>query len=107
MDDKCMAVDNRMDFRIQRDPISKWFRCWIIGDNGRSVATNVTMEPLESGHMLPGPTFSIGEQEIQWLMDELWRSGIRPTEVGTSGQVDAIKYHLEDMRKLVFEKKEQ
>ena len=38
------------------------------------------------------------------LMDELWAIGIRPTEQGTGGQLEAVKYHLEDLRKLVFAK---
>lgn len=42
------------------------------------------------------------KEEATELMDEMYRLGIRPTEVGTAGQLAAVKYHLEDMRKLVF-----
>jgi hypothetical protein len=37
------------------------------------------------------------------LVDELWICGVRPTEAaGSSGAIGAVKYHLEDMRRLVF-----
>ena len=39
----------------------------------------------------------------QTLMDALWKSGLRPTEVGSAGQLSAVQAHLEDMRKIVFE----
>lgn len=42
------------------------------------------------------------KEEATELMDELYRLGVRPTEVGSAGQLAAIKYHLEDMRKLAF-----
>ncbi len=37
----------------------------------------------------------------QNLMDELWRAGLRPLEVGSVGQLAATEKHLEDMRTLV------
>lgn len=40
----------------------------------------------------------------QVLMDDLWASGIRPTEgTGSAGSLKATQAHLEDMRKLVFD----
>lgn len=49
----------------------------------------------------PGSFFS-GAQE---LMDDLWRCGLRPSEAGESaGALSSTKFHLEDMRKLVFDK---
>ena len=105
-----MAVDFRKDIRMARipdfGPNRFEYQIWILGDKGVSCAKPLTFEKTEEGAMMPEPTFKIGGDEVQWLMDEMWRSGIRPTEVGTAGQVDSIKYHLEDMRKLVFEKKE-
>ena len=51
------------------------------------------------------PTFSLSVEAAQILMDDLWQAGIRPTEgAGSAGAMAAVKYHLEDMRKLVFEK---
>jgi len=51
------------------------------------------------------PMFSLPPEEAQKLMNELWKAGIRPHNgEGTNSQTEAIKYHLEDMRKLVFKK---
>jgi hypothetical protein len=38
---------------------------------------------------------------LQSLMDELWKEGIRPSDIGTPGHLAATQAHLSDMRKLV------
>lgn len=49
------------------------------------------------------PTFRLEMAEAQLLMDDLWNAGLRPTEGhGSAGALAAVKYHLEDMRALVF-----
>lgn len=51
------------------------------------------------------PSFSLNPKSVQELMDELWRCGYRPSEgAGSAGQLSATQAHLEDMRKLVFDK---
>lgn len=46
------------------------------------------------------PTFSLSFEAAQQLMDELWGQGIRPTEdVGSTGQLSAMKEHLKDLRR--------
>ena len=57
---------------------------------------NETVEPI--------PTATISIEAAQDLMDQLWYCGIRPVEAnGSVGAMTAMKAHLEDMRKLVFE----
>lgn len=52
------------------------------------------------------PAFSIGNDMAQHLFNQLWRAGFRPKDgTGNSGHIEAMKYHLEDMRKLVFKGK--
>lgn len=52
------------------------------------------------------PTFNLARDQVQDLFNELWRLGYRPKDgTGNSGHVEAIKFHLEDMRKLVFSQK--
>ena len=51
------------------------------------------------------PALTIPLETAQQLMDEIWNCGIRPTNHGSPGEMDAISYHLEDMRKLVFKGK--
>ena len=51
------------------------------------------------------PTFWLRPEQAQALMDDLFNAGVRPSEMGYPGQLAAVKYHLEDMRRLVFEDK--
>lgn len=54
-------------------------------------------------HYMPLGTEDLAQQ----LMNDLWRCGMRPTEgKGSAGQLTAVQYHLEDMRRLVFESPE-
>ena len=54
----------------------------------------------------PDPTFRLSYQEAQVLMDDLWASGLRPTEGnGSAGALAATNNHLQDMRRLVFDGK--
>lgn len=49
------------------------------------------------------PLFKLEDTEAQLLMDQLWDSGIRPTEgSGSAGALAATQRHLEDMRELAF-----
>lgn len=49
------------------------------------------------------PTFELAREDTQDLFDSLWRLGFRPQDgTGNSGHIESLKYHLEDMRKLVF-----
>jgi hypothetical protein len=51
-------------------------------------------------------TVSLHDDAAQQLMDELWNCGLRPSEgTGSAGSLRATERHLEDMRRLVFEKK--
>jgi hypothetical protein len=59
---------------------------------------------------IPEPTFTvsshIAEGFMQMLMDDLWHVGVRPTGVkAPDAQIAALKDHLDDMRRLVFEVK--
>lgn len=59
-----------------------------------------TVEPDEA---MPGDsTLSLTREDAQLLMDDLYRIGIRPSEVGSVGQISAMQNHLNDMRQLIF-----
>ena len=59
--------------------------------------------PEEDG-MRIDPTFSMKSDEVQELMDNLWRIGFRPSEgTGSAGALLATQKHLEDMRKIAFD----
>lgn len=49
------------------------------------------------------PFISIDKIMAQALFNDLWQIGYRPSDgTGNSGHVEALKYHLEDLRRLVF-----
>lgn len=48
----------------------------------------------------------LSSDDVQQIMDELWRNGVRPRDgAGSLAHVDAQRAHLEDMRRLVFDDK--
>jgi hypothetical protein len=85
------------------DGISIYMRQITVGD-GTMVAAPVSM--VKHGtRLMYEPMLVLDVQLSQKLMDELWQCGVRPSEgSGSAGQLAAVKYHLEDMRNLVFKK---
>lgn len=103
--------NQRLEIRAQRRPflndcieILLAHIVFIEGHRKVSLGTTIEMHPLdESGVFMPQPTLTLRPDEAQQFMDELWRTGIRPTEgAGSVGQMAATEKHLEDMRRLVF-----
>jgi len=86
--------------RILGDRIQIWF--YQRHPSSVSVAEPMIMKdtPIE---IEPAPAAIITPTTAQQMMDELWNIGVRPSEgSGSAGQLASVKYHLEDMRKLVF-----
>lgn len=51
------------------------------------------------------PVVSLEKEDLQRFFNELWAIGLRPKDgTGNSGHIASMQYHLEDMRKLVFDK---
>jgi hypothetical protein len=69
-----------------------------------AVAQPLTFVDHDPGRVIADPTMRIDSESARQLMDELWRCGVRPTQVGTAGHLSALQAHLDDMRKLVFER---
>jgi len=70
------------------------------------IADPLKMVPCKMGaHVVPSPLVDMNIREAQKLMDQLWECGLRPARaMGSMGQLEAVKYHLEDMRKLALGK---
>lgn len=65
-------------------------------------------EPLTLRELTPGdyiePTLRLSNQEAQFLMDELWRCGIKPSEgTGSAGSLAATERHLKDMQTIAMD----
>ena len=75
-----------------------------IKNSTNAIVTGLVYTKLEPGSFISTePPIMLKEQEAQELMDQLYAIGIRPAGArGSLGQLDAVKYHLEDLRKLVF-----
>jgi len=76
----------------------------ILIKQGRATAEPIIMQERDGG-MYKEPSFVLGNDIAQVLMDDLWDAGLRPTEgTGSAGALAATQRHLEDMRTLVFKK---
>ena len=63
----------------------------------------MTLERKEAGVLLE-PSLRLDENLAQQLLNALWEVGLRPRNGESSlAHVEAMRYHLEDMRKLVFD----
>lgn len=73
---------------------------------GRAMGRTVIMDTATDDNAVSSePTFSLSVEAAQTLMDDLWNTGLRPTEgAGSAGSLAATQRHLEDMRRLVFQK---
>lgn len=61
-------------------------------------------EVLTDGYAFTEPFVSFTARQAQELLEGLWAAGFRPNHGESSvAHVNAMKYHLEDMRRLVFE----
>ena len=80
----------------------------LIDKDNRAYATGVTMQTVTEetfGQVIP-PLVTLDKLEVQAVMDELWKAGIRPSNgAGDATAFESVKYHLEDMRRLVFKGK--
>ena len=65
------------------------------------------VDPNTMVHTEPMMSFDHRDAQtaLQSLMDELWKNGYRPADIGTAGHLAATQAHLADMRKLVLENK--
>ena len=70
----------------------------------RRVVTALTVSDKQQGDFLE-PTLRLDHDMAQQLLDNLWACGLRPTDAKSNpGALSATERHLEDMRRLVFEK---
>ena len=73
-----------------------------------ALACNITFKEIEPEEYNDECLLKLKPDEAQDLMDVLYAAGIRPSQAaGSAGQLDAVKYHLEDMRTLVLREKQQ
>ena len=96
---------------IEHEPTFRGTAIYLFGKDRDGEFVVEPME-LKLRHYTPGdpldsPTLRFEGREgtafLQALVQALVQIGFKPDEIKASeGQISAIKYHLEDMRKLVF-----
>ena len=97
-------IMERIEVRAYLDP-SRNFELSLYARSGKSFGT-VVFDPLPSDvNFGCSPLFSLDKSASQSLMDDLWSSGIRPSEgSGSAGSLCATQAHLSDMRLIVGSK---
>ncbi len=97
-------MEDNLELRFHDSP---WNDCYEIAFFDRSRNKRYVSEPLvmveHKDAILITPTARLSRAAMQGLFNELWKAGFRPKDgSGNSSTIDALRYHLEDMRKLVF-----
>lgn len=93
----------KFEFWVQRNYVRRAVEIVMMTeaqDGVRFFGQPVTLQGAATGSDRIEPTLSLSPEDAVALMTELWNTGVRPVEVGTTGELQAVKYHLEDMRKL-------
>jgi len=92
----------KVRMRVATDNVAPGFAVYFIQDKpggGPLLVTDITFKEKEEGFFFPEPTFTIGDEEAQIVMDGLWRGGVRPTDMAMiDGERAALKGNLEDLR---------
>ena len=47
------------------------------------------------------PAIRLTYAQAHALLEDLWRAGIRPSQIGTAGHVQAMQNHIDDLRMVV------
>lgn len=96
-----------LEFRLVQNPA--WFNDFglqIFDRENKFIGKELVLEKAEEGYRLPYVVEQINKQQLINLIDQLWNIGIRPSNgAGDANAMEAIKYHLEDFRRLVFKEK--
>lgn len=71
-------------------------------NGGVFYAAPLTFNKVEEGDEV-SELMLVDKESATQLMNELWNAGIRPNDIGSPGELAAIKAHLKDMRDIVFD----
>ena len=99
--------ENYLRFGLQTEIWNDSIAVRIGKGTSRAMGTFKVAQPLQFLDVEPGlhtaPIMHLSNSEAQELADQLYACGISPSKLaGSTGQLSAVMYHLEDLRKLVF-----
>jgi hypothetical protein len=96
-------MDSKLEVRAVSAPWHRGVEFVVFCDG--AVAEDIVFKKKTDSACVPQPTFTLNKDEAQTLIDDLWNAGIRPTEgTGSAGSLRATEKHLDDMRKITFNK---
>jgi hypothetical protein len=95
---KCHA-----QYSFHSDAIDVWLFMDRMG-GGRAVCKPLLLVERNQGEVCD-PTMHLSYDDAKGILDALLAAGVKPSAEGSAGEVSAIKLHLADMRRLVFEAK--
>jgi len=96
----------RHDWEMRVAPESWWngVRVMVRGrtfDGPYAYVKDIVLEKIDE--FTEPPSFTLPDRAAQILMDDLWTSGIRPTEKRQDGEaLRSVRDHLGDMQQLAF-----
>jgi len=101
--DRWVDIFVNKDFSWSMRDFQVWVNRFDAMQRKRWVIKNIEWEEIDE-RMCSSPTFNIGQDAAQRLMDSMWSAGIRPTWEHSEGQLGATREHLADLKKLLFHK---
>jgi hypothetical protein len=92
-------------FFVDRNCHAMGYAFHIVDRMAKTEAQPLVMAPWKPYEAFQPPVFALSDAEAQGLLNELWRSGIRPSNgEGSVGQIGATERHLADMRAIAAAK---
>ena len=98
--------DFSRQWHITDDPMWDGYSVYVICDNKKRHVTKIEMTIEDrTPNAYTSPAMVLEPNEAQQIMNELWKVGLRPKDgEGSSAQINSMKEHLADMRKIAFKK---
>ena len=97
-----MQLKNKMWLRAEKRDFGAFIALAFVNDDRDFAGTNMELKKLEEHEPIPF-LLNLDLTGAQRLIDDLWNCGLRPSEgSGSAGALEAVEYHLEDMRKIVI-----
>lgn len=88
------------------------YNVWLLRDDGHAMRFAQPVEftfgdPKDDSFLMPEPTLFLPLQDFNMIADsvrnEMIANGLQPSAALLEGELKATKYHLNDMRRLVFD----
>lgn len=102
---ECKMID--LIFDAVKNPSTRTIDIWAKTAAGDVWVKNVTVntERMSPTNIIGDPPIRLPYEVAQSLIDALWDAGVRPSSgEGHTAHIQALNAHLEDMRRLVFDK---